>query len=79
MPGLADVASERFRSRRAPPHPRRTVVDAPELGDLQIERGTEFRQVGRLTSQIIELRELAVMRSAGCNRGFDLLGQCLHL
>jgi hypothetical protein len=55
------------------------VVDARELGDLQIERGAEFRQVGRVTSQIIELRALAAMSTTGRSRGFDLAGQGLHL
>jgi hypothetical protein len=55
------------------------MVDAFQLGDLQIERGAEFRQVGRVTSQLIELRALAVISATGCSRRFDLVGQCLHL
>ena len=55
------------------------MLEARELGDLQIERGDEFRQVGRLTSQIIELRALAAMSTTGRTRGFDLAGQGLHL
>jgi hypothetical protein len=55
------------------------MVDAFQLGDLQIERGAEFRQVRRVTSQFIEFRELAMMRVASRIRCFDLVGQGLHL
>jgi len=65
LTGVGNVASERCSRRGAPPHPGRTVVDAREFGDLQIERGAEFRQVGCVTSQIIELSALAVMSATG--------------
>ena len=73
------MPSERCCRRGSPPHPGRTVVDARQLGDLQIDRGPDFRQVGRLTSQLIALRELTGLSAAGGRRGFDLIGQRLHL
>lgn len=41
------------------------MVDTPQLGELQVDRGTSFRQLRGTSSHLIKFHQLAVMRLTG--------------
>jgi hypothetical protein len=55
------------------------MVDTPQLGELQVDRGTSFRQLRVASSQLIEVPQLAVVRLAGRSGRLDLIGQGLDM